>query len=327
VKVTEPATVPARAGWAQQWMQPLAIASLASNILIVVTGGVVRLTASGLGCPSWPRCTGRSFVPHRELGIHGAIEFGNRTVTVLLVAVAVATLVAAWRYGRPAVLRLAVLLALAVPVQAVVGGVTVLTGLDPWVVAFHMLTSLAMIGVAVVLLRRLHEGDGPAVRTVPSATAWLVRAVFVAGWVVLYVGTVVTGSGPHAGAVNVPRNGLDPRALSQLHTDFVFLLLGLTIGALLALRSGGAPARARRAATTLLGVECAQAAVGFVQYFTGLPVVLVSLHLLGAALLSAAMTWLLVEIRERAPAAPGQNPSSPAKAASGHGSRPPVPNS
>jgi cytochrome c oxidase assembly protein subunit 15 len=308
-------------------MQPLAVASLAANILIVVTGGVVRLTASGLGCPTWPRCTSRSFVPHRELGIHGAIEFGNRTVTVLLVAVAIATLVAAWRYGRPAVLRLALLLALAVPAQAVVGGITVLTGLDPWVVALHMLVSLAMIGVAVVLLRRLHEGDGPAVRTVPSATAWLVRAVFAAGWVVLYVGTVVTGSGPHAGAANVPRNGMDPRALSQLHTDFVFLLLGLTIGALLALRSGGAPARAQRAAWTLLGVECAQAAVGFVQYFTGLPVVLVSLHLLGAALLSAAMTWLLMGIRDRAPDAPDQSPSSVAKAASGRSSRRPVPNS
>jgi cytochrome c oxidase assembly protein subunit 15 len=225
------------------------------------------------------------------------------------------------------VLRLALLLALAVPAQAVVGGITVLTGLDPWVVALHMLVSLAMIGVAVVLLRRLHEGDGPAVRTVPSATAWLVRAVFAAGWVVLYVGTVVTGSGPHAGAANVPRNGMDPRALSQLHTDFVFLLLGLTIGALLALRSGGAPARAQRAARTLLGVECAQAAVGFVQYFTGLPVVLVSLHLLGAALLSAAMTWLLMGIRDRTPAAPDQSRSSVAKAATGRGSRPPVPKS
>jgi cytochrome c oxidase assembly protein subunit 15 len=294
-----PAAEPARRG--SSYMFPLAIASLVGNIAIVLTGGVVRLTGSGLGCPTWPRCTEASFVPHRALGINGAIEFGNRMVTFLLAAIAVATFVAAWRYGRRSVLRLSFVLALGVPAQAVIGGITVLTDLNPWIVAFHLLVSLAMIGVAVVLLRRLREGDGPALPVVPAGTSWLVRATFLAGWAVLYVGTVVTGSGPHAGDLDAPRNGLDPAALSQLHTDVVFLLLGLTIGSLAALRAVGAPARAQRAALVLLLLELAQGVVGFVQYFTDLPVALVAVHLLGAALISAALAWLLVGVRDRAP--------------------------
>jgi cytochrome c oxidase assembly protein subunit 15 len=284
---------------AATWLRPAAVASLVVNILIVVTGGVVRLTGSGLGCPTWPRCTDESFVPHRALGWHGAIEFGNRMVTFLLAAVAIATLVLAWRYGRRSLTRLAFVLALGVPAQALLGGITVLTDLNPWIVAFHLLVSLAMIGVAVVLLRRLDEGDGPPVPLVPDGVTWLVRATFVAGWAVLYVGTVVTGSGPHAGDIDSPRNNLDPRALSQLHTDVVFLLLGLTVAAVLVLGSAGAPERARRAAVVLLVVELGQGLVGFVQYFTNLPVALVTLHLLGAALTSAALTWLLVSVRER----------------------------
>jgi heme a synthase len=284
---------------AATWIRPAAIASLAVNILIVVTGGVVRLTGSGLGCPTWPRCTEQSFVPHRALGWHGAIEFGNRMVTFLLAAVAIATFVVAWRYGRRSLIRLAFVLALGVPAQAVIGGVTVLTDLNPWIVAFHLLVSLAMIGVAVVFLRRIDEGDGPPVPLVADGTTWLVRATFLAGWAVLYVGTVVTGSGPHAGDIDSPRNDLDPRALSQLHTDVVFLLLGLTVATVLVLRAVDAPERAQRAAVVLLVVELAQGLVGFVQYFTDLPVGLVTLHLLGAALTSAAMTWLLVSVRER----------------------------
>jgi cytochrome c oxidase assembly protein subunit 15 len=282
-------------------MRPLAITTLAMNIAIVVSGGVVRLTSSGLGCPTWPRCTRESFVPHGELGIHGAIEFGNRMVTFVLAAVAVATVFTAWRYGRRSVLRLALVVAIGVPAQGLIGGATVLTDLNPWIVAFHLLVSLAMIGVAVVLLRRLREGDGAPLPTVPSPVAWLVRATFATGWVVLYVGTVVTGSGPHAGDVDAPRNGLDPADVSQLHTDFVFLLIGLTVGALFALRSVGAPARAVRAAFVLLGLELAQGMVGFVQYVTDLPVVLVGFHLLGAALVSAALTWLLLGVRDRPP--------------------------
>lgn len=299
VTLKSPPATESTTGWAQRWMYPLALTSLGVNILIVLTGGVVRLTASGLGCPTWPRCTEESFVPHGELGLHGAIEFGNRLVTFLLAAVAIATFVTAWRYGRRSLVRLALVLGLGVPAQAVLGGILVLTDLDPWLVGFHLLVSMAMIQVAVVLLRRLREGDGPAVPTAPAGVVWLVRTTFVAGWAVLYLGTVVTGSGPHAGDLDAARNGLDPAAWSQLHTDAVFLLLGLTIGALFALRAVDAPARAVRAAVVLLGVELAQGVVGFVQYFTGLPVVLVGLHLLGSALVAAALAWLLVGVRDR----------------------------
>jgi heme a synthase len=241
--------------------------------------------------------------------VHSVIEFGNRMLTFVVAAVAIATFVLAWRLGRVAVLRLAFLLALGVPAQAVIGGITVLTDLNPWVVSLHLLVSLAMVGLAVTLVRRVGEGDGPPTPVVPVGTVWLTRAVFAAGWAVLYVGTVVTGSGPHAGDVDAPRNGLDPRALSQLHSDLVFLLLGLTVAVVLVLRSPDSPLLVRRAAGTLLAVELAQGAIGFVQYFTDLPVVLVAVHLLGAALVSAALTWLLVSARERPAASPAASPA------------------
>lgn len=281
---------------AARWIRPLAYASLASNILIVVSGGVVRLTGSGLGCPTWPRCTEDSFVPQGELGIHGVIEFGNRLLTFVLAAVAVATFLAAWQWGRPVVTRLAFVLGVGVPAQAVIGGISVLTDLNPWVVSFHLLVSMAMIGVAVVLLHRLTDDESRRVPVVPDGVVWLVRGIFVMGWVVLYVGTVVTGSGPHAGDADSPRNGLDPRSMSQLHTDVVMVLFGLTIALVLVLSAVGAPQQVARAARTLLAVEVLQGVIGFVQYYTGLPIVLVALHLLGAALTSAALTWLLVSV-------------------------------
>jgi heme a synthase len=295
------------------WLRRFAWATLAANLLLIVTGGAVRLTGSGLGCPTWPRCTDSSFTPHGTIGPHQLVEFGNRTLTFVLVAVAVATFVAAReaarRLGRPDLLRLSVVLALAIPAQAVLGGITVLTDLNPWVVSLHLLVSLAMVGLAVTLVRRVGEGDGPPTPVVPVGTVWLTRAVFAAGWAVLYVGTVVTGSGPHAGDVDAPRNGLDPRALSQLHSDLVFLLLGLTVAVVLVLRSPDSPLLVRRAAGTLLAVELAQGAIGFVQYFTDLPVVLVAVHLLGAALVSAALTWLLVSGRERPAPSPAPSPA------------------
>jgi len=284
----------------------LAWACLVANILIVVTGGAVRLTGSGLGCPTWPRCTEASadepgsFVPHGELGAHGVIEFGNRLLTFALVAVAVLTLVAAWRM-RPAqtsVRRLALLLALGIPAQAVIGGVTVLTDLNPWIVAGHLLVSMALISLAVVLIRQLHAAPPSPL---PSAARWLVRATYAVTWVVLYLGTVVTGSGPHAGDAEAPRNGLDPAAMSQLHADAVFLLLGLTVGCLAVARAVAAPPVVVRAAAVLLGVELAQGTIGLVQYLTDLPEVLVAAHLLGAAVLVAAATDLLLHSLAAAP--------------------------
>lgn len=268
-------------------------ASVVANIGIVVTGGAVRLTGSGLGCPTWPRCTDESFTPHGELEFHSAIEFGNRLLTFVLVAVAVLLFVAALRTGRRELVRLSVLLGLGIPMQAVIGGITVLTDLNSWIVSLHLLLSLGLVALSVrflqVLDRPVPPARGPAV-----ALAWGVVAT---AWVVFYLGTIVTGAGPHAGDAATERNGLDPAQWSQLHADAVFLLLGLTVGLVVTLLVQRAPRPAVQAALVLLGLELAQGTVGFVQYFTDLPVLLVGLHLLGAAVLSASVTWTLLRVR------------------------------
>ena len=301
----------------ERYLRPLAWATLVANCVLVVTGGAVRLTASGLGCPTWPRCTKAGFTPHGALSLHSAIEFGNRTLTFILTAIAIATVVAAWQSTRREIRILAVLLALFIPAQAVIGGITVLTDLNPWVVSFHLLSSMAIIGVSVLFLRRL-DGPPAGVRSGPVvAMTW---AMFAIGWGVLYLGTVVTGSGPHAGDVKAPRNGLDPLQVSQLHADLVFLFVGLTLGLVFTLPAVGASAEAVRAARVLLAVEVLQGAIGFVQYFTGLPGVLVGFHMLGAALVSASMTWLLLAVREQ-PAAETVRPETSLPTSSRQGSR------
>ena len=284
-----------------RWMRPLAVATLVSNIAIVVTGGAVRLTKSGLGCPTWPRCTEDSFIPV-DLHIHSAVEFGNRMMTFVLTAVAILTFVAALKVGRRSIVRLAFLLGLVIPAQAVIGGITVLTDLNPWIVAFHLLVSMAIIGGAVVLLRRLDEGDGPVRSLVPRPVRVLVLATYAVTWVVLYLGTVVTGSGPHSGDDGAVRNGLDLDTMSHVHAAAVYLLVALSIAVIALLRRGDTPAAARRAARWLLALELLQGAIGFAQYYLGLPELLVALHLLGAALIAMASARLVVTVRERQPA-------------------------
>ncbi len=285
-------------GGERVWLRRLGWASLAANVGIVLTGGAVRLTSSGLGCPTWPRCTGRSFTPHGALSYHQYIEFGNRTLTFVLTVVAIATLVSAWQSRRSDLRRLAVVLALSIPAQALIGGVTVLTDLNPWIVSLHLLVSLAIISTAVLYLWRIGRPAGTSTRSSPFLPlAWLTYA---AAWAVLYLGTVVTGSGPHAGDLKAPRNGLDPQQLSQLHADLVFVLVGLTVGLFVALRASGGTPQQQRAVTALLAVELAQGLVGFVQYVTDVPGGLVELHLLGAASVIATVTWALLEVREGA---------------------------
>ena len=286
--------------WAR-YVRPLGWATLVANIGLVVTGGAVRLTGSGLGCPTWPRCTDESFTPHGALDLHEAIEFGNRMLTFVLTAIAVATFASAWMTGRRDLRMLALFLGLGIPAQAIVGGITVLTDLNPWVVSFHLLSSLAIIGLAVLFLRRIDQPAPEPARGPAVVLAWV---TFAAAWVVLYVGTVVTGSGPHAGDAESPRNGLDPLQVSQLHADAVFLFVGLTIGLLLAVHAVGGTPEAKRAVAVLLGVELAQGTIGFVQYFTDLPEVLVGFHMLGAALISAVVTWALLAVRSPAGATP-----------------------
>ncbi|MGN9909587.1 COX15/CtaA family protein [Phytohabitans sp. LJ34] len=276
-------------------LRRLALASVVANVAIVVSGGAVRLTDSGLGCPTWPRCTDDSYTTTAEMGIHGAIEFGNRLFTYVVGFVALAAFVAAWR-RRPRVRRqvlLAGAVLLGIPLQGVIGGITVLTDLNPWVVGLHFLASIAMIAVAYALWRTTDAPAAPAPVPRPMRLlGWVVAAVSAA---VLVVGTWVTGSGPHSGDHGAARNGLDPETISQIHADLVFLLIGLTVAGWLALRATG-PRVAARAALVLLAVELGQGLIGFVQYFTDLPVLLVGAHMLGACLVwlaTLSVLWAL----------------------------------
>lgn len=265
-------------------------AAVIANTVIILTGGLVRLTSSGLGCPTWPRCTDESFTPHRALGSHGAIEFGNRMLTYVLVAVVLGLYVAIRRWAPATRLqrRLALIILLGVPLQAVIGGISVLTDLNPWVVSLHMILSMSLVATSVFLVVNL-RGE-PALRLSPGRTR-LVAGTYGAMWLVVYLGTVVTGGGPHAGDAKAPRNGLDPQVMSHIHAASVYVLVALTIASYLALR--GTPVA--RLVLWLLAAELAQGTIGFVQYFTDLPIALVATHLVGAAVLVAVNTRLLVK--------------------------------
>jgi cytochrome c oxidase assembly protein subunit 15 len=266
-------------------------AAVVANIVIVLTGGLVRLTDSGLGCPTWPQCTESSFVPHRALGVHGVIEFGNRMLTYVLIAVVIATFVAVWRWAGTTreLRRLALVIALGVPFQGVIGGITVLTNLNPWVVSLHMILSMLLVAGSMLLVVRV-RGAGDVVW--PTFAKQVVVAAYVVLWVAVYLGTMVTGAGPHAGDAESPRNQLDPHVMSHVHAASVYLLVALTLVACVLLRR----TPAARVAVVLLVLELAQGTIGFVQYFTDLPVALVTTHLVGAAALIAGGTRLLVTV-------------------------------
>ncbi len=282
-------------------LRPLALASLIANAALVVTGAAVRLTGSGLGCPTWPRCTEESYTTTAAMGVHGAIEFGNRLLTFVLAAIALACLVAAVlaKPRRRSLILLALAVALGIPGQGVVGGITVLTDLNPWVVGLHFLLSMALIAGAYALWKRAAEGDGPPQSLVPGPLRTLARLMALVSAAVIVLGVVVTGSGPHAGDENAKRNGLDPATVSQAHADLVFLLVGLSVALWVALRAVGAPPAAIRAAGVLVLVELAQGVIGFVQYFTDLPVLLVGAHMLGATLVWIATLATLRSLRVR----------------------------
>jgi cytochrome c oxidase assembly protein subunit 15 len=272
------------------------LANAVANGAIVVTGGAVRLTGSGLGCPTWPRCTDESFVVTPELAGHGIVEFGNRLLTFVLTAVAIATVVVVFRSVRRDLRALAVIGFLGIPAQALLGGVTVLTGLNPWTVAAHFLLSMVLVAVATILwLRSREPGVGQPLLRRPFVL--LVSGITAVTAVVLALGTVVTGSGPHSGDPEAGRTGLDPELVSQLHADVVFLLLGLTVALLVALYAIDSPGRVRRAARDLLIVQLAQGLVGYVQYFTDLPIALVLVHMLGAVLITAFTARLVWSVR------------------------------
>jgi cytochrome c oxidase assembly protein subunit 15 len=267
---------------------------------IVVTGGAVRLTASGLGCPTFPRCTDSSLVPTREMGVHGVVEFSNRLLTFALSAVVVAAVVVAWRARRRDLRVLSAALFGGIVAQALLGGVTVLTGLNPVTVMAHFLLSMVLIAVAT-LAAELSAGQ-------PVAHRALVHPVLLVGGRVLVVvtglllvaGTVVTGTGPHSGDKHAThRLPFSLVEVTQLHADLVWLLVGLAVGLGFALRATSAPAQVRRRAGELLVVVLAQGIVGYLQYATNLPIGLVAVHVLGACLVWVAALRLALGMTER----------------------------
>jgi len=279
----------------QRTVEGWAWASLIANVFIILTGGLVRLTASGLGCPTWPQCTEESFTPHSSLGWHGAIEFGNRLITYVLIAIAIGSFITVWRWRHASrrAMTLTVLIGLGIPFQGVIGGITVLTDLNPWVVGLHLLLSMGLVIATTALVADIR---GKARLSVDLLTGRLIHAAYAVLLVAIYLGVIVTGSGPHAGDVDAPRNGLDPESWSRIHAMSVWLLVALTLALLWRVRRH----RARTAALTLLAAELLQGAIGYVQYFTGLPIALVAAHLLGAAILLAAATHLVLSVQTSA---------------------------
>ena len=264
---------------------------------IIVTGGAVRLTGSGLGCPTWPECVSGSIspIPHQAQGaIHSWIEFGNRLLTGLLFITIIAAVIGAFRWGKGRsdwkIIRLLALAQIAgILAQIVLGGITVLTKLNPFSVSLHFLLSIALIPPTLSLRERIFA---KARTTVLPTTKLLIRVVTVLSLVVITLGTVVTGSGPHAGDIQAKRYHIDPRLISWLHADAVIALLGLTLALWLVIKVSE-PVETRsfigRKVLQFLVLLLAQGAIGYIQYFTHLPEALVAAHILGVGLI-----WLSI---------------------------------
>ncbi|MFC4590091.1 COX15/CtaA family protein [Sphaerisporangium corydalis] len=284
-----------------------ALAGVVVNAGITVTGAAVRLTGSGLGCPTWPRCTPGSFVPaphDAHSAANMAIEFGNRLLSFLVLAVAVAIVVAVLRVTprRAVLVRLAWIQPIGVGVQALWGGVVVRSVLNPVTVSVHFLLSIGMIVAAFALYARSGEGDAPPRRLVHRDIRTLGFVLVAAVLVLLVAGVVTTGTGPHSGDEAASRFGFDIETVVRLHTDAVWIVLGLTFALLFALHVTDSPGRARRGALILLGVELAQGVIGYVQYFLAVPAVLVGLHVFGAVLVWIATLRVVYLMRSRGPA-------------------------
>jgi cytochrome c oxidase assembly protein subunit 15 len=291
-------------------LSPILLANLVAEVGIVVTGGLVRVTGSGLGCPTWPECTAGSITPTVEQpeGIHKYIEFGNRMLTGVLLLLAVATVLAVWRWARRRAMKVGALVVLGgVLGQAVLGGVTVLLGLSPAVVAAHFLVSMGLVAASAYLWFARHDGAGPPQVLVAPLVTRLGWVTVAAGAAVLALGTVVTGSGPHSGDADEPnRFGVDARTVSWLHADLVMIFLGLVVATWLTARLTAVDGERgpARAWLVVFGVSLAQGLIGYVQYFTGLPEALVIAHMLGASLLVVSLTNGILALRRRADAEP-----------------------
>ena len=290
-------------------MRRIALAGIAASAAIVLTGAAVRLSQSGLGCPDWPQCTARSLVASGDTGdslIHRWIEFGNRLVTVAIFVISVLVSVAAWRFRdgpaagrRKDLVWLAAAQPGAIVVQAVLGGIVVLTKLNPGWVSVHFLASMALVAATVALYVRCQEPVAPARPLVRREVRLITFGLIAVVGLMMMAGTVVSGTGPLAGARSVPRYSLPLAAVTQLHADIGWLLGGLVVALVLSLRLGAAPRRAVRLGALLVGLILAQGAVGYAQYFSGLPAGLVWVHELGATAIWVTVLLLPYALRDR----------------------------
>ncbi len=283
-------------------VQRAALAALVMSVVIVVTGGAVRLTGSGLGCDTWPKCTDDSLIVTQEQGFHGAIEFGNRMLTYVLSA-AVGWVIIAARSAEPwrhSLTKLGWVQFFVVMANAVLGGITVLTGLNPYSVAGHFLLATALITVTTVTWQRTREGDGAPRPRVPGPVRKLSWALLATTLVLIAAGTVVTGSGPHAGdSSEIKRMPFDWDTTAHVHAVAAWLVCALAVAMWLVLRVVDAPADTRARARDLLVVLLAQGAIGYVQYATQVPEALVAAHMLGSCLVWIAVVRVALGLRER----------------------------
>ena len=280
-------------------LTPLTLALLVSQAAIVVTGGAVRLTGSGLGCPTWPECTPGSYFPvenQAEGTLHSWIEFGNRLLTFVIVIFALATLIAVLRSGRKDLRILAAGQFLGIFGQGVLGGITVLTNLNPLSVASHFLLSTILIAAATSLhsLRK-----GPAVKSGVQGSLNSFSKIHIM-WtaLVIILGTIVTASGPHAGDADVPRLDLRIQDVARMHSISVIILMIFTIAFYL---RKGLPALTKHRIRLFFGISLAQGALGYIQYFLGVPELLVGMHVLGTTLvwIAAWRIWLSVQFKTK----------------------------
>ena len=320
---------PVRAGDLPRWVRPTLLVNVAAQVGIVVTGGLVRLTASGLGCSSWPSCTPGHFTPtsHPATSYHAYIEFGNRTITGVLIVVSVAVVIlAGFDRSRSAGYRgLAWVPLGGVLVQAVIGGMAVRYELPPALVGSHMLISMVLVAASAWLWVRSREGDAASRWLVSTTTRALAAALCAMGAVVVVLGVVTTGAGPHSGDDQVGyRFAIDPLTMAHIHAASVWVFVAVLALAIYQLQlrarhAGPAPrpgtadpagrvggpvpppddAGVLRAGYRVLGVTFGQAVIGYVQVATHLPIALVNLHMLGAAALVVALTLFVGRLRAR----------------------------
>ncbi|MYS35438.1 cytochrome c oxidase assembly protein subunit 15 [Streptomyces sp. KhCrAH-43] len=279
-----------------------AMSAVVMAVVIVVTGGAVRLTGSGLGCPTWPKCTDESLTATSAMGFHGAIEFGNRMLTYVLCAAVGWAIIAArsakpWRRG---VTRLGWVQFWIVMGNAVLGGIVVLVGLNPYTVAAHFLLSTALLTVALMTWQRTREGDEAPRPLVGKAVAQLAWLLAVAAGLLIAVGTVVTGAGRHAGdSSDVHRIPIDWKTVAQLHADLAWVVVALTVALWFVLKAVDAPAGPLHRTRELFLILMSQGIVGYVQYFTDTPEILVGVHMFGSCLVWIGVVRVLLSLRER----------------------------